>query len=245
MSAIKFKDVDGKQCDLLSTEIKDVRIIYTANKPHSVEIVTKKGDFLVENKTWNQIKNTLNEKDHVSFSLQDKGYKKPMKAEIINAKAVRLIDIDNLEHTALVEDVKECLIERDGKKLKYFVKISNFLGVFGIDHDTYNFLLALIKESVEVCSKKPVMETWETSSKEIAFIDSDGEKHTVLAKDVQGLSLAKFGNHLEYFVKLFSEGYYSMRVSSKTYYILLATLRSFARPKEKDNDKSKEKKEKK
>lgn len=162
-----------------------------------------------------------------------------MKAKIINAKAVKLIDIDNREHTALVEDVEECLIERDGKKLKYFVKISNFPdafpSVFGIDHDTYNFLLALIKESVEVCLKKPVMETWETSSKGITFIDADGEEHTVLAKDVQGLSLAKFGNHLEYFVKLFSEGYYSMRVSSKTYYILLATLKSFANAKEQDN----------
>lgn len=155
-----------------------------------------------------------------------------MKAEIFNAKAVRLIDIDNREHTALVEDIEECLIERDGKKLEYFVNLANFPGVIGIDHDTYNFLLALIKESVVVCLKKPVMETWETSSKGIAFIDADGEKHTVLPKDVQGLSLAKFGNHLEYFVKLFSEGYYSMRVSSKTYYILLAALKSFANPKE-------------
>lgn len=75
MNTIKFKDVDGKPCDLLSTEIKDVRIIYAANKPHSVEIVTKRGDFLVENKTWNQIKKTLNEKDHVSLNLQNKGYK--------------------------------------------------------------------------------------------------------------------------------------------------------------------------
>jgi len=47
--------------------IKDVRNIYAANKPHSVEIVTKRGDFLVENKSWNRIKKTLN--------LQDKGYK--------------------------------------------------------------------------------------------------------------------------------------------------------------------------
>ena len=157
MSAIKFKDVDGKQCDLLSTEINDVRIIYTANKPHSVEIVTKKGDFLVENKTWNQIKNTLNEKDHVSFSLQDKGYKKPMKAEIFNAKAVRLIDIDNREHTALVEDIEECLIERDGKKLKYFVNLKNFPGVIGIDHDTYNRKAR--KKEVSLTGRMQVLES--------------------------------------------------------------------------------------
>lgn len=75
------------------------------------------------------------------------------------------------------------------------------------------------------------MEGENASSKEITFIDADGEGHTVSAKDVQGLSLAKFGNHWEYFVKLFSEGYYSMRVSSKTYYILLATLKSFANAK--------------
>ena len=155
-----------------------------------------------------------------------------MKAEIINAKAIRLIDIDNREHTALVDDVEQCQIERDGKNLKYFVNLKNFPGVIGINHDTYNFLLAIIKESVVVCLKKPVMETWETSSKEITFIDADGEKHTVLAKDVQGLSLAKYDKHLEYFVKLFSEGYYSMQVSSKTYYILLAALKSFANPKE-------------
>lgn len=155
-----------------------------------------------------------------------------MKAEIINAKAIRLIDIDNREHTALVDDVEQCQIERDGKNLKYFVNLKNFPGVIGINHDTYNFLLAIIKESVVVCLKKPVMETWETSSKEITFIDADGEKHTVLAKDVQGLSLAKYDKHLEYFVKLFSKGYYSMQVSSKTYYILLAALKSFANPKE-------------
>lgn len=161
-----------------------------------------------------------------------------MKAEVTNAKAIRLIDIDNREHTALVEDVEQCQIERDGKNLKYFVNLKNFPGVIGINHDTYNFLLAIIKESVAVCLKKPVMETWETSSKGITFIDADGEKHTVLAKDVQGLSLAKFDKHLEYFVKLFSKGYYSMRVSSKTYYILLAALKSFANAKESDNDKS-------
>jgi len=168
-----------------------------------------------------------------------------MKAKIINAKAVKLIDIDNREHTALVEDVEECLIERDGKNLKYFVNLANFPGVIGINHDTYNFLLAIIKESVVVSLKKPVMETWETSSKEITFIDADGLKQTVFAKDVQGLGLARFGNHLDYFVELFSEGYYSMQVSSKTYYILLATLKSFANPKEKDDDQNKEKKEKK
>lgn len=155
-----------------------------------------------------------------------------MKAEVINAKAIRLSDIDNREHTALVDDVEQCQIERDGKNLKYFVNLKNFPGVIGINHDTYNFLLAIIKESVVVCLKKPVMETWETSSKEITFIDADGEKHTVLAKDVQGLSLAKYDKHLEYFVKLFSKGYYSMQVSSKTYYILLAALKSFANPKE-------------
>lgn len=155
-----------------------------------------------------------------------------MKAKIINAKAVRLIDIDNREHRALVEDIEVCLIERDGKNLKYFVNLANFPGVIGIDHDTYNFLLAIIKESVVVCLKNPVMEGENASSKEITFIDAYGEEQTVSAKDVQGLSLAKFGNHLEYFVKLFSEGYYSMRVIAKTYYILLATLKSFAKPKE-------------
>lgn len=155
-----------------------------------------------------------------------------MKAKVINAKAIRLIDIDNREHTALVEDVEECLIERDGKKLEYFVNLANFPGVIGIDHDTYNFLLAIIKESVVVCLKKPVMEMGGTSSKEITFIDADGLKQTVFAKDVQGLSLGKCGRHLEYYVKLFSEGYYSMQVSFDTYNKLLAALESFANPKE-------------
>lgn len=168
-----------------------------------------------------------------------------MKAKIINAKAVRLIDIDNREHRALVEDIEECLIERDGRNLKYFVNLANFPGVIGIDHDTYNFLLAIIKESVVVCLKKPVMETGGTSSKEITFIDADGLKQTVFAKDVQGLGLARFGNHLDYFVKLFSEGYYSMQVSFDTYNKLLTALKSFAKPKELDNGKNKEKKEKK
>ncbi len=89
------------------------------------------------------------------------------------------------------------------------------------------------------------METGETSSKEITFIDADGLKQTVFAKDVQGLGLARFGNHLDYFVELFSEGYYSMQVSFDTYNKLLTALKSFAKPKEKDNGKNKEKKEKK
>lgn len=164
-----------------------------------------------------------------------------MKAEIINAKAVRLTDIDNDEYTVLVEDVEECLIERDSKKLEYFVNLANLPDVIVVDHDTYNFLLAIIKESVEVCSKNAVavMEAGKVSSKEITFFDTDGVEHTVFAKDVQGLSLGKCGRHLEYYVKLFSEGYYSMEVNFKTYYMLLAALKAVAHAKEQDNGQSK------
>lgn len=48
-----------------------------------------------------------------------------MKAEIINAKAIRFTDTDNEEHIVLVKGVEELIIERHDRRLVYCIGLPN------------------------------------------------------------------------------------------------------------------------
>ena len=159
-----------------------------------------------------------------------------MKAEVINAKAVKFTDGDGEKHTVLEKDIEECRIERESKSLKYFVGLTNIPCVFDVDHDTYNILFTAMKESVGVNSKNQKIKAQKNGSKEIAFKDTTGFEQTVLPKNIHGLTVKQYDGKLECFIKLFNEGY-SSEVDFKTYNILLAALKSVANAKEKDNGK--------
>ena len=161
-----------------------------------------------------------------------------MKAEVINAKAVKFTDGDGEKHTVLEKDIEECRIERESKSLKYFVGLTNIPCVFDVDHDTYNILFTAMKESVGVNSKKPKIKAQKNGSKEIAFKDTTGFEQTVLPKNIHGLTVEQYDGKLECFIKLFNEGY-SSEVDFKTYNILLTALKAVANAKEQDNGQSK------
>ena len=162
-----------------------------------------------------------------------------MKAEVINAKAIRFTDTDNEEHAVLVRGIEELRIEKRGKKLAYCIGLPYCPCLIEIDKDTYNIFF----ESIEKCLGNVIekIESVQDISKKIKFKDLGSWEQTVLPENIKGLSIEQYEGSLEYFVKISNKGY-GTEVDFKTFNVLLAVLKAVADPKEKYNDKSKEKK---
>ena len=160
-----------------------------------------------------------------------------MKAEIINAKAIRFTDIDNEEYTVLVKGIEELRIERYGKRLAYYIGLPNWPCVIEIDNDTYNIFF----KSVEYCfgneTEKIRMATEQDISKKIKFKDLGSWEQTVLPENINGLSIEEYEDKLEYFVNISHKGY-STEVDFKTFKLLLAALKAVAHVKEQADEKN-------
>lgn len=161
-----------------------------------------------------------------------------MKAEIINAKAIRFTDVDNEEHIVLLKGIEELIIERHDKRLVYCIGLPNCPCLIEIDKDTYNIFFESIEKYLGRRTKKIKMVTDQDISKKIKFKDLGSCEQTVLPENIEGLSIEQYEGKLEYFVNIWSKGYLT-EVDFKTFKILLATLKAVANDKEKYNDKSK------
>lgn len=167
-----------------------------------------------------------------------------MKAEIINAKAIRFANTDNEEHIVLVKGVEELIIERHDRRLVYCIGLPNWPCVIEIDKDTYNVFFETIEKYLGNVTEKIKMELVQDISKKIKFKDLGAWEQTVLPENIEGLSIEQYEGKLEYFVNIYSKGYLT-EVDFKNFNILLAALKAVANAKEQDNGKNKEKKEKK
>lgn len=154
-----------------------------------------------------------------------------MKAEVINAKAIRFTDVGNEEHAVLAEDIEECRIERHGKKLAYFVGLPNWPCLTEIDKDTYNIFVESMEECLGNDSEKIGMKTEKSISKEIKFIDIDGWECTALPENIDGLGIEQYDGRLEYYANISDKGY-TNNIDLKTYNILLTALKAVANTKE-------------
>lgn len=167
-----------------------------------------------------------------------------MKAEVISAKAIKFTDTDNEEHIVLVKGIEELRIERYGKRLAYCIGLPYCPCLIEIDKDTYNVFFESIKKYLGSGTEKIEMVTEQDISKKIKFKDLGSWEHTVLPKNIEGLSIEQYEGSLEYFVNISKKGY-GTEIDFKTFKVLLAALKAVANTKEKDNDQNKEKKEKK
>ena len=167
-----------------------------------------------------------------------------MKPEVISVKAIRFTDTDNEEHTVLVKGIEELRIERYGKRLAYCIGLPYCPCLIEIDKDTYNVFFKSIEECLGSDTEKIEMESVQDISKKIKFKDLGAWEQTVLPKNIKGLSVEQYECKLEYFVNISNKGY-GTEVDFKNFNILLAALKAVVNTKEKYNDKSKEKKEKK
>lgn len=164
-----------------------------------------------------------------------------MKAEVINAKAIRFTDVDNEEHIVLLKGIEELIIERHDKRLVYCIGLPNCPCLIEIDKDTYNIFFESIEKYLGRRTKKIKMVTDQDISKKIKFKDlGSWEQQTVLPENIEGLSIEQYEGKLEYFVNIYSKGYLT-EVDFKTFKILLATLKAVANAKELDNGKDKNK----
>ena len=154
-----------------------------------------------------------------------------MKAEVINAKAIKFTDTDNEEHTVLVNGVEELQIERYGKRLAYCIGLPNWPCVIEIDKDTYNVFFESIEKYLESGTEKIKMESVQDISKKIKFKDLCSWEQAVLPEDIKGLSIEQYEGKLEYFVNISNKGY-GIEVDFKTFNILLAALKAVANGKE-------------
>lgn len=161
-----------------------------------------------------------------------------MKAEVINAKAIKFTDTDNEEHTVLVSGIEELRIERDGKRLAYCIGLPYCPCLIEIDKDTYNVFFESIERYLGSGTEKIEMVTEQDVSKKIKFKDLGSWEQTVLPKNIKGLSIEQYEGKLEYFVNISKKGY-GTEIDLKTFTVLLAALKAVANAKEKDNDKSK------
>ena len=166
-----------------------------------------------------------------------------MKAEVINAKAIRFTDTDNEEHIVLVKDVEELIIERHDKRLAYCIGFPNWPCVIEIDKDTYNVFFESIEKYLGSGTEKIKMELVQDISKKIKFKDLGAWEQAVLPEDIKGLSIEQYEGKLEYFVNISNKGY-GTEVDFKTFKILHAALKAVAHAKEQDNGQSKSKNKK-
>lgn len=161
-----------------------------------------------------------------------------MKAEIINAKAIRFTDIDNEEYTVLVKGIEELRIERYGKRLAYYIGLQNWPCVIEIDKETYNVFFESIEKYLGSVTERIRMATEQDISKKIKFKDLGSWEQTVLPENIKGLSIEQYEGKLEYFVNISNKGY-GDEVDFKTFNVLLAALKAVAHAKEQDNGQSK------
>lgn len=161
-----------------------------------------------------------------------------MKAEVINAKAIKFTDTDNEEHIVLVKGVEELIIERHDRRLVYCIGLPNWPCVIEIDKDTYNVFFETIEKYLGNVTEKIKMELVQDISKKIKFKDLGAWEQTVLPENIEGLSIEQYEGKLEYFVNISKKGY-GTEIDLKTFTVLLAALKAVANAKEKDNDKSK------
>lgn len=161
-----------------------------------------------------------------------------MKAEVINAKAIKFTDTDNEEHTVLVKGIEELRIERDGKRLAYCIGLPYCPCLIEIDKDTYNVFFESIEECLGSDTEKIEMESEQNISKKIKFKDLGSWEQTVLPKNIKGLSIEQYEGKLEYFVNISNKGY-GTEIDFKTFNVLLAALKAVANAKEQDNGKNK------
>lgn len=154
-----------------------------------------------------------------------------MKAEVINAKAIRFTDTDNEEHTVLVKGVEELIIERYGKRLAYCIGLPNWACLIEIDKDTYNVFFESIEKYLGDGTEKIRMATEQDISKKIKFKDLGSWEQTVLPENIKGLSIEQYEGKLEYFVHISNKGY-EAEVDFKTFNVLLAALKAVANAKE-------------
>lgn len=164
-----------------------------------------------------------------------------MKAEVINAKAIKFTDTDNEEHIVLVKGVEELIIERHDRRLVYCIGLPNLPCVIEIDKDTYNVFFESIEKYLGSGTEKIRMATEQDISKKIKFKDLGSWEQTVLPENIKGLSIEQYEGKLEYFVNISNKGY-GTEVDFKTFNELLAALKAVANAKEQDNGKNKEKK---
>lgn len=112
-----------------------------------------------------------------------------MKAEVINAKAIRFMDTDNEEYTVLVKGIEELRIERYGKRLAYCIGLPNWPCVIEIDNDTYNVFFDSIEKCLGNVTEKIKMKSVKDISKKIKFKDLAAWEQAVLPEDIDGLSI--------------------------------------------------------
>ena len=154
-----------------------------------------------------------------------------MKAEIINAKAIRFTDVDNEEHIVLLKNIEELIIERHDKRLVYCIGLPNCPCLIEIDKDTYNIFFESIEKYLGRRTKKIKMVTDQDISKKIKFKDLGSWEQTVLPESIKGLSIEQYEGKLEYFVNISNKGY-GTEVDFKTFNVLLAALKAVAHAKE-------------
>lgn len=159
-----------------------------------------------------------------------------MKAEVINAKAIKFTDTDNEEHTVLVKDVEELIIERHDRRLVYCIGLPNWPCVIEIDKVTYNIFFESIEKYLGDGTEKIRMVTEQDISKKIKFKDLGSWEQTVLPENIKGLSIEQYEGKLEYFVNISNKGY-GTEVDFKTFNVLLAALKAVVNAKEQDNGK--------
>lgn len=159
-----------------------------------------------------------------------------MKAEVINAKAIKFTDTDNEEHIVLVKGVEELIIERHDRRLVYCIGLPNWPCLIEIDRDTYNVFFESIEKCLGNVTEK--MESVQDISKKIKFKDLAAWEQTVLPESIKGLSIEQYEGKLEYFVNISNKGY-GTEVDFKTFNVLLAALKAVANAKEQDNGKNK------
>lgn len=161
-----------------------------------------------------------------------------MRAEVINAEAIKFTDTDNEKYTVLVKGVEELRIERYGKRLAYCIGLPYCPCLIEIDKDTYNVFFETIEKYLGSQTEKIKMESVQDISKKIKFKDLGSWEQTVLPENIKGLSIEQYEGQLEYFVNLSSKGY-GTEVDFKTFNVLLVALKAVANAKEQENGKNK------
>lgn len=160
-----------------------------------------------------------------------------MKAQVINAKAIKFTDTDNEEHTVLVSGIEELRIERFGKRLVYCIGLPDCPCLIEIDKGTYNIFFESIEKCLGNATENTEIETERDISKKIKFDDLGGWQQTVLPENIEGLSVEQYDGKLEYYVNISNKGY-STKVDFKTFNILLVALKAVAHVKEQANEKN-------